>query len=469
MVTMDSASLAAIIQGDFLKGSGGELFSGVSIDSRKTIQGSVFVALKGEKFNGVDFVEQAIKNGARGALISEKDSKVIKDKVKLEGEFFLIKVRDTLHALQVLARHYRLEAGAKVVGVTGSTGKTTTKNYIKSVLSQRFRVAASPKNFNNEIGLPLSLLNSPLSAEVIVLELAMRALGEIAQLAAIAQPEIGVVTSIGLAHYEKLKSQERIAQAKSELLRALPPQGFAIIPADDKYADYLSKSTAARILKFGFNNSGATIRAEEVIVDELARPGFKLVYGDEKVKVKLNQSGKHFVQNALAAAAVGYVFGLSGEEVKEGLEKAKLSLMRGEIENYCGVWLINDAYNANPDSMSSALELLKDFRAKRKIACLGDMLELGTISEEQHRLLARKIYSLPLELLVLVGDDVKWVEEELIKMGYSKELKVFKNSEEAGLFLGSKVVSGDAVLFKASRLIEMEKAIQKLKEKLRDA
>ncbi len=469
MITLNSQALAGIVQGDFLKGSGKEVFFGVSIDSRETLKDSLFVALRGEKLDGTDFVEQAIRNGAKGALVFNERADSIKDKVKLEGEFFIIKVEDTLHALQSLARYYRGKARFKVVGITGSTGKTTTKDYVKSVLSQRFRVAASPKNFNNEIGLPLSLLNSSDSAEVMVLELAMRGLGEIAQLADIAQPEVGVVTSVGLAHYERLGSQDKIAQAKAELLQALPPQGFAIIPANNKYADYLEKSTPAKTLKFGFNNFEAPIRAEQIRVDEMARPRFRLVYGDEEIEVSLGQSGKHFVENALAAAAVGYVFGLGLKEVKEGLEKAHLSSMRGEIENFAGVWIINDAYNANPDSMNSALELLIDFKGERKIACLGDMLELGAVSEEQHRLLGQKIYSLPLELVLLVGKEVSWIKEELLRMGYKKEVEVFKSAEDAGLFLASKVKPGDAVLFKASRLIEMEKAIEKLKEKLKDA
>lgn len=468
MLNMSSAVLAELTKGDFLKGSGSEVFSGVAIDSRGEVKGRLFVALKGEKHQGVEFVEQAINRGAKGALIPKAEKSLSKNKVKLDVKGFLIEVDDTLLALQTLALYHRRETGVKIVGITGSTGKTTTKDYVYSVLKQKYKTAAAPGNFNNEIGLPLSLLNFPDSAEFLVLELAMRGLGEIGELAEIAEPEVGVVTSIGLTHYERLGSQKRIAQAKAELLKSLPPQGFAIIPADSQYCDFLENSTKAKVLKFGIHSKESFIRAERIELDELARPEFVLVYGEEKIKVKLKQSGKHFVSNALAAAAVGFVYELTGEEVKNGLEEAILTSMRGEVENYRGIWLINDAYNANPDSMSSALEILKQIQAKRKVACLGDMLELGEVSEEQHRLLAKKINSSFVDLVVLVGEEVKYTGEELLKLGYKKEVKVFKNSYEAGLFLASKVVPGDAVLFKASRLIEMEKAIQTLKEKFKD-
>ncbi len=468
MISMSSANLAKIIKGDVIKGSGKEFFSGVTIDSREEVKGRLFVALKGEKRQGAEFVEHAISKGASGALVSKKAKDLVKFKVKLYDECFLVNVDDTLIALQNLARYYRKESGVKVVGVTGSTGKTTTKDYIKSVLSQKFNTAAAPGNFNNEIGLPLSLLNFPDSSEVLVLELAMRALGEIEELAAIAEPEVGVVTCIGLAHYERLGSQERIAQAKAELLQSLPSEGFAIIPADDRFSDYLEDSTRAKVFKFGINSSKAFIRAEQIELDSLACPEFTLIYGEKRIRVKLNQSGQHFVLNALAAAAVGFVFGLTEKEVKNGLEQTSLSSMRGEIENYRGIWIINDAYNANPDSMDSALKILNHIQGKRKIACLGDMLELGSISVDQHRLLAKKIYSLSIDLVVLVGEEVKWTKKELEKLGYKNELKEFRSAKEAGLFLASKVLPGDVVLFKASRLIEMEKALQTLKEELKD-
>lgn len=468
MVNMSSAALAEIIKGDFIRGLGSEFFSGVTIDSREETRGRLFIALKGEKYQGAEFVEQAINKGASGALIPREAEGLVKFKVKPNDECFLIKTDDTLLALQNLARYYRRRAGLKVVGVTGSTGKTTTKDYIKSVLSQKFKAAAAPGNFNNEIGLPLSILNFPDLSEVLVLELAMRALGEIEELAAIAKPEVGVVTSIGLTHYERLGNQERIAQAKAELLKSLPSDGFAVIPADSQFSDYLESMTLAKVFKFGLNSQKAFIRAEQIKLDSLARPEFTLIYGRERIKVRLKQSGQHFIMNALAAATVGFIFGLTAKEVKNGLEQAELSLMRGEIENYRGIWLINDAYNANPDSMDSALKILNHIRAKRKVACLGDMLELGSISEAQHRLLAKKICSFSVDMLVLVGEEVKWTREELKKLGYKNELRVFKNAEEAGLFLASKVVSGDAILFKASRLIEMEKALQTLKEKLKD-
>ncbi len=468
MISMSSASLAEVVGGDFLKGTGEEWFTGVTIDSRDEVKGRLFVALKGERHQGVDFVGHAISKGASGALIPRETKNRFEVKVKLKSKFFLIGIDEPLLGLQNLARYHRRSTRVKVVGVTGSTGKTTTKDYIKSVLNKKFKAAAAPRNFNNEIGLPLSLLNFPDSSEVLVLELAMRGLGEISELASIAEPEVGVITSIGLAHYERLGSREKIAQAKAELLQFLPSDGFAIIPADTPYADYLENSTKAKVLKFGLNPQTAFIRAEEIELDSLARPEFTLIYNKKRLRVRLRQSGSHFILNALAAAAVGFVFGLTEEEVKCGLEETVLSSMRCEVENYRGIWLVNDAYNANPDSMSSALEILRQIRAKRKIACLGDMLELGDISEEQHRLLGQKIKSLPIDMVILVGEEIKWTKDELVKLGYRGVLKDFESAEEAGGYLASKVVPGDAVLFKASRLIKMDKALKTLKEKLKD-
>ncbi len=465
MVTLTSAELARIIGGQVIAGTGEEACCGVVVDSREALKNSLFVALRGEKRDGVEFANEALRAGAKGAMINWSRKNI---NLKFKDECFVVAVDDTLKALQFLAHYYRVNNNFAVVAVTGSTGKTTTRDFIRSVLAQRFKVAASPKNFNNEIGLPLSLLNLPEGTEIAVLEMAMRRRGEIAELAGIACPYVGVVTSIGLAHYELLGSQDNIARAKAELIEALPAGGVAILPGEDKYCDYLASFSQADVLKFGFDEANHLIAATGVKLYKLARPRFTLLYGSKEIEVRLKHSGSHYVSNALAAAAVGYVFYLTAEEVKKGLEQAELSSMRGQIENYRGIFLIDDTYNANPDSMASALELLDKLVAERKIACLGDMLELGDISEEQHRLLGKKINSLRVDEVVLVGREVEVTKKELARLGYSGKVNHFFEASEAGSYLGDIVQPGDAVLFKASRLIEMEKALQTLRQNLKE-
>jgi len=450
---MDALILGEVvknIQGTLIQGKAACRITGVSIDSRKVKPGDLFFAFPGEHFDGHDFVVSAFEAGAVGAVISHPV-------IGVPAEMPLVMVSDPLDALQELGRYYRSLFAIPVIGVTGSIGKTTTKDLVSGVLSQRFRVLKSEGNYNNEIGLPLTLMRLNRSHQVAVLEMAMRGKGEIAALCKLSSPVVGVITNIGKAHLELLGSQEAIAEAKGELLDALPPEGCAVLNAGDPWQQRLAQRVQCDVVFYGTKGESA-IKAREITLHGLQGVDFVLETPAGEVFCSLPLPGRHNIDNALAAAAVGYRFGLSLQEIASGLESAALTGMRLEVkEGIMGSRIIDDTYNANPASTVAALEFLATADSGRKIAVLGDMYELGAESLSGHRQVGEKAAELKIDCLCAIGKLAREIAAGAALAGMSQgQIHVFDHKGEAISFLRSFLKKGDLVLVKGSRGMQME-------------
>lgn len=434
----------------------------VSIDSRSLENGALFVPLKGERFDGHDFIKKALERGAAGFLTERWNEQIrLQINVHLGPKVAIIKVKDTLKALQDLSRYYRSRLKLKVVGVTGSTGKTSTKDMISSVLAEKFAVVSSEKSFNNEIGVPLTILMADKMTDVLVAEMGMRGLGQIEALAEIAQPDVGVVTNVGKTHFELLGSEELIAQAKSELVKAVPSSGVVVLNQDDAWTKKLRELSKARVVTYGLSGKAA-IRADRIEVDPSGKPSFQLHSQDGTIKIVLPVAGRHNVYNALAAAAVGFEFDLSQEMVKNGLEKTVLTEMRMQTFTTAdGMVVLNDAYNANPTSMKAALQTLSDFNSgSRKIAVLGDMLELGKLSDIAHFEIGEAVKQVGVDLLITVGEKGKRIAEGAIRRGFDKRAAfICQTTAEASRILKVHLQPKDVILIKASRAMKLEEIV----------
>lgn len=376
-----------------LKATGGRLlygpadacFNGVGIDSRTIHASHLFVAIRGERHDGHTFVDQVVVKGIKGLVVEKKAASTLRhDHFSTQG-VACIQVPDTICALGALASYQRGQVNIPVVAITGSNGKTTTRQMTALVMAQRFNTLATQGNFNNEIGLPLTLFNLTTEHEAAVLELGMNHPGELTRLGAICRPTIGMITNVGPAHLEFLGSLEGVAQAKRELIAQIDPMGTVVLNRDNPYVAALADTTKLRVLFFG-TSTQAPVRAEK-ISEAGQGMAFELVLPAERVSIELNTPGRFMVANALAAAAAGHAAGLSAAEIKTGLEsflpaKGRLHL----IHTAKGITVIDDTYNANPDSMTAAIETLTALRNKQPgIIVVGDMLELGGQSELMHR------------------------------------------------------------------------------------
>jgi UDP-N-acetylmuramoyl-tripeptide--D-alanyl-D-alanine ligase len=448
-------------------------FRDVIIDSRLAKKDSLFIALQGEKDDGHDYVKDALKRGASGAVIERRldDIPLIIDTTQhplpslpypLTSPLCLL-VEDTLQALQDMAAHHRKQFDVRVIGVTGSIGKTTTKEAIYSVLSRSFPTLKSEENYNNEIGLPLTLLGLEESHTKVVLEMGMYALGEIAQLAAIALPQVGVVTNVSYSHLERLGSLERIAQAKAELVQALPLDGVAILNGDDPQVKAMSTVTKAQVLYYGLNPD-CHLRASHVESRGLDGIRFRMHYGRETLHIKVPMLGHHSVHTALAAAAVGLAEGQPWGQIVAGLRDIAVQLRLIATPGVKGSTIIDDSYNASPTSSLAALNLLAGLKG-RKIAVLGDMFELGSYEEEGHRKVGRRAAEVA-DRLVTVGPLAATIGREAIAIGMDKDDVFFADdNQEAVRFVQSIVDSDDLILVKGSRGMHMEEIVAQLGEK----
>ncbi|MBV9759697.1 MAG: UDP-N-acetylmuramoyl-tripeptide--D-alanyl-D-alanine ligase [Acidobacteriaceae bacterium] len=417
---------------------------GWSIDSRTIAPGDLFFAIKGERFDGHDFVEAALKKGAAAAVVSEGAGS--KSGTVLEAE-------DTLRALQQLAQWARRRWAKPVVAVTGSAGKTSTKDIIAQFLSTRMRVGKTVGNLNNHLGLPLAILRIPEDAEVAVLELGMNHAGEIRRLASIAEPQVGVVTNVGYAHVEAFDSIEGVAAAKRELIEALPETGVAVLNADDPRVAAFGAAHAGRSVTYGFS-PGADMRA--TALETSAKGAVFTVCG---ARFETGLAGRHAVSNILAGLAVGKLFGIEPGELVEAVARLTAGEMRGERRRWRGATILNDAYNSNPEAARSMIDVLREEPAGRRIAVLGEMLELGRLAESLHRDLGNYVASAGVDVLVGVGGVSRSMVEEAKRAGMTHAAFFFENPEEAGQFLREFARPGDAILFKGSRGAHIERAL----------
>lgn len=447
----------------------------VTIDSRQARAGSLFVALQGEKHDGHAFIADALARGAAVILAEARGGRGLGPNVHVvdcinRGVAGLqpsppalpcvFLVASSLHALQQLAAFYRRKFACQVIGVTGSVGKSSTKELIASVLRQRFVTLKSEGNLNNEIGLPLTVLRLDALHERAVLEMAMYALGEIKLLCEIAQPRIGVVTNVGPVHLERLGTLERIAQAKAELVEALPPDGYAVLNGDDARVLAMRDQTRARVWCYGLNPA-CHVWANNIESFGLEGIAFTLHWGAESVRVRIPLLGRHSVHTALAAASVGLIEGMGWEEILRGLrdESAQLRLIAVPTEN--GATILDDTYNASPASMLAALNLLAELDG-RKIAVLGDMLELGSEEQRGHQVVGGRAAQV-VDVLIVVGARGRWIGEAARAAGLAAEQVFFvEDNARAIEWLRTLTRAGDFILVKGSRGMQMEQIVNAL-------
>ena len=420
-----------------------EKFSSLSIDSRSIREGELFVALKGEHFDGHDFIGAALINGS-GCLVQSPPALLPADKT-------IILVKDTLSALQALAHYLRSVMNPPVIGVTGTNGKTTTKELISSVFGQHQKVLKTTGNLNNHIGLPLCICRMDGDEDILVLEMGSNRRGDIKQLCKIAMPDFCVVTNVGPAHIEGFGSLEAIRDTDLEILAYAKA---ASVNADDAFLLEGTKNYSGKLITYGIRNT-ADVFAKDIMLGPRGS-GFKLCFSDKrKIAVNLQLSGRVNVYNALAAASVANALGVGLDDIKNGLESFGGVPMRLEIRDLHGALVISDVYNANPASMEEALRELVRLKRKRTIAVLGDMLELGSYAEEAHKKLVRLLSEMKIDTLIAVGPEMKKAAKEFQGACYQTE-----NSDTAGSVLSGICDKGDAILIKGSRGMRMEKVLQ---------
>jgi UDP-N-acetylmuramoyl-tripeptide--D-alanyl-D-alanine ligase len=448
----------ATTSGRVLQGAGPAQFSRVGTDSRSVVAGELFIALSGEHFDGHQFVAQALQNGALGAVISQPIS------FKIPHDKLLIQVGDTLQALQRLSAYHRSQFNIPLIAITGTAGKTTTKNLIAEVLKTKFNLLVTPGNMNNEFGVPLNLLSITPEHQAVVIELGMNHPGEVALLTSLAAPNIGVATNVGAGHIGFFGSVEEIAREKSALFSALPEEGCAILNYDDPRVRNFA--TQAHRVTYGLDWS-AQIHPEKVTDKGLF--GIEFILGGTAFHLPL--PGIFNLYNALAALAVGYSLGFSWSQMAPALAQAQSEPQRNDINNICGVTVVNSAYNANPLSMESAIEWFCTLPTRgHRLLLLGDMLELGEKAEGAHRelgeLVAKKWQEGKIFALVTVGDLGMLIAQSAWQAGMSRDLAIHEGREQAAKTLAQLLTAGDLLLVKASRRVRLEELIEQLSEQL---
>ena len=433
-------------------------FSAIVTDTRKISEGVLFVALKGERFNGEDFAAEALEKGAAGVVVSEACDK--KQLEKCAGT--VLQVKDTLAAYQLIAKAWREKfPQIPVVAITGSNGKTTTKDLTAAVLSAKGAVLKTQANFNNEIGLPLTLLGLKEEHTAAVVEIGMRGFHQIEALAPIASPQIGIVTNVGETHMELLGSLENIAKAKQELVEAIPAGGTVILNADNKYVAGMRSAAkeGVKVMTFGLEQE-ADVKGEAIHTEGNVTK-FMVTYANERHEYEVNMVGRHNVYNTLAAIAAGFAMGLTPAEVREGLSHLEATKMRFELQQVKEWNVVNDAYNASPMSMTAAINTLSELTKGRKIAVLGDMLELGSVSEEAHLHVGEEVAEHGFTALVTRGEMGEFIAKGAENKGMTAVYRCASH-EDAAEKLHELLQPGDTLLFKGSRGMAMEKIIDLL-------
>ncbi len=436
---------------DIIKATGGEIislkaenFAGLSIDSRTIFDGEIFIALKGSRCDGHNFLDEALKRGS-GAIVQFPPPQSLQEKT-------IICVKDTLRALQDIAHYLRMKRNAPVVAITGTNGKTTTKEIIASILGTRYKVLKNPGNLNNHIGLPLSLTRVSDDDEIIVLEMGASAPGDISQLCKIAVPDYGILTNISRAHLEGFKDLETVRKTKLELLNGI---SVAVVNADDSFMMEGIRMSGyhGRMITYGIKNS-AEVYASNIIQHERGLT-FNIHVRGEILDINSQLSGIFNVYNILAATAICHIFQIDPKQMKEAIYNFKGIPMRLEFKEINGIWIISDVYNANPASMEEALKELVRIKKGRTIAVLGDMLELGSYAENEHRSLGKLLSDLKIDVFIGVGSCMAFAVEEFKGVSYS-----LQSAKEAGRLLREICMEGDTVLIKGSRGMKMEKVME---------
>jgi UDP-N-acetylmuramoyl-tripeptide--D-alanyl-D-alanine ligase len=450
------SQIAQLAEGDLSLAGDDIPISRISTDSRTLQSGDLFVALRGENFDGHRFVEKAKERGAIGAIVEHAWTG------KVPPAFSLLRVDDTLIAYQKIAAGYRRQLPLKVVAITGSNGKTTTKDFVAAALGHRFRVTKTEGNFNNHVGLPKTILTATSQDEIGVWEIGMNHPGEIAALTKIAAPDVGIITNIGVAHIEFMGSRDAIAQEKGALAEAIGPQGTLILNADDPYSEKIAKRTRAKTVYAGTRKG--TVCATD-LRQSASGSEFTILEGAHRCRAQLPVPGLHMIQNALLAVAAGRVFGLSIEDCAAGLASAPLTKARLQIKTIRGVQFIDDSYNANPESMCAALATLAELETDgRRIAVLGEMAELGSESERGHREVGEAAASLKIDELIAIGETASAIADAAHEAGLAHSRTVASADEAAGI-LAEETAPNDLVLVKGSRAARTERVIEEFSKR----
>ncbi|TCO79310.1 UDP-N-acetylmuramoyl-tripeptide--D-alanyl-D-alanine ligase [Marinisporobacter balticus] len=449
-------------KGELVRGNSEDIIYGVSTDSRSIIKNELFIPLVGEKFNGHDYIENAVSLGAIAVITSEWTEENFLKYPHLN----IIKVKDTLKALQDLAKYYCLKFNIPIIGVTGSTGKTSTKDMIYCVLAKKYKVLKNKGNFNNHIGLPLTALHLKKAHELAIFEMGMSSFGEIDLLAGLVKPEIAVITNVGLSHIEHLGSQENIMKAKMEITNYFDKKSTLVINGDDPLLKTI-KDKACNYNKcfIGFGNN---CNYQAINIKDLGEEGirFDVCIHDKIYPFILNVPGEHNIYNALCAIAVGLHFHVAMKLIQEGIEEFKNSKMRLNVMTTNEkIKVINDAYNASPDSMRAALSVLRKMEKHRKIAILGDMLEMGEYAKQGHYDVGCEAGK-AVDVLIAVGKDARYIANGAKETGMD-ERQVFscKNNQETIYILEKILKEEDAVLVKGSRGMRMEEIVEYIQER----
>ncbi|EGT2191648.1 UDP-N-acetylmuramoyl-tripeptide--D-alanyl-D-alanine ligase [Clostridium perfringens] len=453
MLELNLQEIVKATKGALLKEADVKEIKAVSTDTRKIEEGTMFIALKGENFNGNNYVLEAFNKGAKIAIVDE----VKCDLNELKEDMALIKVQNTGRALMDLAKFYREKLGLKVVGITGSAGKTSTKDLVAAVLSDKYKVFKTKGNFNNEIGLPLMILELDSTYDVAILEMGMRGLGQIKELAEIASPDLGIITNIGISHIEILKTRENILKAKMEIATFFDKNNTLVVCGNDDFLGALPEAEY-KIVKTGVGEN-FKIGAKNIALEELSSK-FTVYDGEKEEEFSLDMPGEHNISNLMLGIAIAKELGVSFEEMKRGLKNIEATSMRLELIKKDGFSILNDCYNSSPVAVKSAIDVMKNIEGKRRIAVLGTMRELGHKSEEAHEEIGKYAKENGIEKVLCFGDF-----SENIKEGYGEGCTVYENKEELIKDLLNIICDGDIILVKASRSLKFEEITKALLEK----
>ncbi|MDK0863498.1 UDP-N-acetylmuramoyl-tripeptide--D-alanyl-D-alanine ligase [Clostridium perfringens] len=453
MLELNLQEIVKATKGVLLKEADVKEIKAVSTDTRKIEEGTMFIALKGENFNGNNYVLDAFNKGAKIAIVDE----IKCDLNELKEDVALIKVQNTGRALMDLAKFYREKLGLKVVGITGSAGKTSTKDLVAAVLSDKYKVFKTKGNFNNEIGLPLMILELDSTYDVAILEMGMRGLGQIKELAEIASPDLGIITNIGISHIEILKTRENILKAKMEIATFFDKNNTLVVCGNDDFLGALPEAQY-KIVKTGVGEN-FEIGAKNIALEELSSK-FTVYDGEKEEEFSLDMPGEHNISNLMLGIAIAKELGVSFEEMKRGLKNIEATSMRLELIKKDGFSILNDCYNSSPVAVKSAIDVMKNIEGKRRIAVLGTMRELGHKSEEAHMEIGKYAKENGIEKVLCFGDF-----SENIKEGYGEGCTVYENKEELIKDLLNIICEGDIILVKASRSLKFEEITKALLEK----
>ena len=450
MQNLSVADIVSATGGILISGSDAEIIHNITIDSRKADKNVLFVPLKGEKADGHDYILSALEKGA--VAISERDIS--------DTSATVVKVKNTRIALGDIARYYKLKYPVKSVSITGSVGKTTTKDLVYAVISQHYKTHKTPNNFNNDIGVPLTIFGIEKEHTAAVIELGMSHFGEISYLADIARPDSAIITNIGMSHIENLGSQEGIFRAKMEIAERFTSENTLIVNGDDKYLKTI-KDTPYKVVRFGMSADN-DVYAKDVVNNGLKGMEFTVVHPNGEFRAELAQPGEHNIYNALAAVCAGLNMGVSETDIANGLKNCEYTASRLEIIDCNGTEIINDCYNSSPDSVRAALKVMAYSLKSRKVAVLGDILEMGEYAKDAHFDLGKTVSCMGVDLLITAGDNAKFIAQGAKEDGMENVIS-YDCTDDLEKHIKDIIKPDDCVLIKASHGMEFYKLTDALK------